>query len=132
MTLTYSPFDVDTWLHEALHTVNGQGAWAPAFDVYEDEQGYWVRAALPGIDRNDVEIVMEDGVLTIKGERKNDTPEPKRTYFAREVGTGRFTRSFKLPTDASPEKVSASFKEGMLTVGIAKREEAKPRRIAIE
>jgi HSP20 family protein len=70
--------------------------------------------------------------LTLKGERKDDTTDSKRTYFAREIGGGAFSRSFRLPTDADTNKVSASFKEGMLTVGVPKREEAKPRRISIE
>jgi HSP20 family protein len=133
MTLTtYSPFDVDALLNEALRTVNGQGTWAPACNAYEDEHGYWVHAAVPGIDRKDIEIVMEDGVLTLKGERKGEDSDSKRAYFSREIGVGAFSRSFRLPTDADPNKVSASYKEGMLTISVAKREEAKPRRITIE
>ncbi|MGH7231618.1 MAG: Hsp20/alpha crystallin family protein [Nitrospiraceae bacterium] len=133
MTLTtYLPFDVDALLNEALRTVNGQAAWAPACNAFEDEQGYWVHAAVPGIDRKDIEIVMEDGVLTFKGERKDEASDSKRMYFSREIGVGAFSRSFRLPTDADPNKVSASYKEGMLTISVAKREEAKPRRITIE
>ncbi|HJU06405.1 MAG TPA: Hsp20/alpha crystallin family protein [Nitrospiraceae bacterium] len=133
MTLTtYSPFDVDALLNEALRTVNGKGTWAPACNAFEDEHGYQVHAAVPGIDRKDIEIVMEDGVLTLKGERKDEATDSKRAYFSREIGVGAFSRSFKLPTDADPNKVSASYKEGMLTISVAKREEAKPRRITIE
>ena len=133
MTLTaYSPFDVDAILNEALRTVGGKTAWAPACNAFEDEQGYWVHAAVPALDRNDIEIVMEDGVLTMKGRRKDDASDSNRTYFARELGTGTFSRSFRLPTDADPNKVSATYKDGLLTIGVQKREEAKPRRIAIE
>lgn len=133
MTLsTYSPFDVDALLNEALRTVTGKAGWAPACNTYEDEHGYWVHAALPGMDRKSVEITVEDGVLTLKGEQKDEPSESKRTYFARELGAGAFSRSFRLPTDADAGKVSATFKDGLLTVGVPKREEAKPRRIEIE
>ena len=133
MTLTsYSPFDVDALLNEALRSVSGNAPWAPACNTYEDEHGYWVHAALPGMDRKDIEIMVEDGVLTLKGERKDATSESKRTYFSREIGVGAFSRSFRLPTDAAPNKVSATFKDGLLTVGVQKREESKPQRIAIE
>ncbi|MBD0306116.1 MAG: Hsp20/alpha crystallin family protein [Nitrospiraceae bacterium] len=131
MSVTYSPFDVDAWLNEALRTVGGQAAWVPACNTYADEHGYWVHAALPGMDRKEIEIVVEDGVLTLKGERQETARDAQRTYFTREIGAGKFSRSFKLPTDADPSNVSASFKDGMLTIGVQKREEAKPRRIEI-
>lgn len=133
MTLaTYAPFDVDKFLSDALRTVGAEAVWAPACNAYEDEHGFWIQAALPGMERKDIEIVFEDGVLTLKGERKDEDSDSNRTYFAREMGWGPFSRSFRLPTNVDPNKVSASYKEGVLTIELLKREEAKPRRIMIE
>ncbi len=131
MTFSYAPFDVDRWLTEALGTVSGPAGWAPACNTYEDEQGFWVEAAVPGMERKDIDIVIEDGVLTVKGERKDEHSESNRAYFTREIGWGTFSRSFRLPTNIDPNKVSASYKEGVLTLALPKREEAKPRRITI-
>ncbi|MES4787118.1 MAG: hypothetical protein C4294_16345 [Nitrospiraceae bacterium] len=91
-----------------------------------------MQAAVPGMDRKDIEILMENGVLTLKGERKDDDSESNRTYFAHEIGRGIFSRSFRLPNNVDPGKVSASYKNGVLTISLPKREEAKPRRIMIE
>ena len=81
--------------------------------------------------RKDIEIVFDDGVLTVKGERK-ENDSVNRTYFAREIGSGDFSRAFRLPNNVDPSKVAASYKEGLLTIEIPKREEAKPRRIVVE
>lgn len=136
MTLTtYSQVNdqMDRLLNEVFGTLSGRGlAWAPVCNTYEDEQGFWVEAAVPGFDQKDIEIAIEDGVLTVKGERKNDAPEPNRTYFVREIGRGAFSRSFRLPSNVDPNKVSASYKNGVLTIELPKREETKPRRITIE
>lgn len=133
MTLaTYTPFDVDKFLSDALRTVGAEAAWAPACNAYEDEQGFWMQAALPGMERKDITISLEDGLLTLKGERKEEAAESKRTYFLRETESGPFSRSFRLPTNVDANKVSATYKDGVLTIGLPKREEAKPRRIMIE
>jgi HSP20 family protein len=133
MTLsTYSPFDVDRLLDDAVRAMRGQSVWAPACNAYEDEQGFWIHAALPGLDRKDVEISIEDGVLTISGQHKPEQTSETRTYFVREMGWGAFTRSFRLPRNVDPNKVSATYKDGVLQVALPKLEEAKPRRIAIE
>ncbi len=129
--LSYAPFDVDKFLKDALEAGNHAPAWSPACNTYEDEQGFCVQVALPGLDRKDIEIVFDDGVLTVKGEDKgNDATN--RTYFAREIGSGEFSRSFRLPNNVDPSKVSATYKEGLLTVAIPKREDTKPRRIVVE
>jgi HSP20 family protein len=129
--LSYAPLDVDKFLNEALQVTNRSSAWNPACNTYEDEQGFWVQVALPGLDRKDIEIVFDDGVLTVKGEGKENDPL-NRTYFAREIGSGDFSRAFRLPNNVDPSKVAASYKEGLLTIEIPKREEAKPRRIVVE
>jgi HSP20 family protein len=127
--LSYAPFDVDTFLKDALRVANQPEGWTPACDTYEDEQGFWVQTVLPGLERKDINIVFEDGVLTVKGERKDETPN--RAYFVREIGRGEFSRSFRLPENVDASKVAASYKEGVLTVQIPKREETKPRKIEI-
>ena len=133
MTLTsYSPFDVDRLLDDAVRAMRGQSVWAPACNTYEDEHGFWIQAALPGMDRKDIEISVEDGVLSLRGERKDEATDQARTYFVRELGWGAFSRSFRLPTNVDPNKVTAHYRDGILTVQLPKREEAKPRRIAIE
>jgi HSP20 family protein len=131
MTMTtFMPFDVDTFLEEALRAGDGSASWSPACNAYEDERSYWVQAALPGLERKDIEIVVEDEVLTIKGERKEDLSKD-RTYFVREFNRGSFVRSFKLPNTADQTKVAATYQNGVLTVELPKREETKPRRITI-
>jgi HSP20 family protein len=129
--LSYAPFDVDKFLQDALHVVNHPAVWEPACNTYEDEQGFWVQVALPGVDRKDINIVFEDGVLTVKGEGKEDV-SVNRTYFAQEIGPGGFSRSFRLPNNVDPSKVAATSKDGLLTIQIPKREEAKPRQIVVE
>jgi HSP20 family protein len=132
MTMTtLMPFDVDEFLDEALRAGNGSASWSPACNAYEDERSYWVQAALPGLDRKAIEIIVEDEVLTIKGERKEDASKD-RTYFIREFKRGSFVRSFKLPNTADQTKVTATYQDGVLTVELPKREETKPRRITIE
>ncbi|WP_447984030.1 Hsp20/alpha crystallin family protein [Nitrospira sp. Nam74] len=131
MTMTtLMPFDVDKFLDEALRAGNGTASWSPACNAYEDERSYWVQVALPGLDRKDIEIVVEDEVLTIKGERKKETSK-ERTYFIHEFSRGSFVRSFKLPNTADHTKVAATYQDGILTVELPKREETKPRRITI-
>lgn len=122
--------DVDRLLQETLRTMDTAG-WAPPCNAYEDEHGYHIEVALPGMDRQDISIVFEDGVLTVKGGRKETSSDNGRRYFAHEIGWGAFSRSFRLPTYGDPEKMSASLKDGMLVLHIPKREEAKPRRIEI-
>jgi HSP20 family protein len=122
--------DVDRWLQDTLRNTNVAG-WAPPFNAYEDEHGFHIEVALPGVDRQDMNILFEDGVLTVKGERKEARSDQARRYFAQEIGWGGFSRSFRLPSYIDPDKVSASFKEGVLMLDLPKRDEAKPRRTKI-
>ena len=128
--MALTSFDVDRLLNDTLRNMNGAG-WAPPCNAYEDEHGFHVEVALPGLDRRDIEIVFEDGVLMVKGERKGENSENARRYFAQEIGRGAFSRSFRLPTYVDPDKVFASYKDGILIMAIPKREEAKPRKIEI-
>lgn len=132
MLTTYAPLDVDRFLDDVLSTVAGKAVWVPACNAYEDEQGFWIQAALPGMDRQDIHLVMEDGVLTIKGEQKQEEGNAKRVYMTREFQGGAFSRAFRVPASVDADKISATYKDGVLTVALPKREETKPRRILID
>jgi HSP20 family protein len=122
--------DVDRLLQDTLGSTKVAG-WAPPCNVYEDEHGFHIEVALPGVDRQHMDILFEDGVLTVKGERKEASSDQARRYFAQEIGWGGFSRSCRLPSYIDPDRVSASLKEGVLRLDLPKRDEAKPRRIAI-
>jgi HSP20 family protein len=135
MTLpTYSPFEVqlDKFLGDVLRSASGQAAvWAPACNAFEDVDRFWVEASIPGMESKDIEITVEDDLLTIKGERKEETHSGV-TYLAKEMTSGPFSRVFRLPQQVDATRVSASYKNGILRVELPKREEVKPRRITIE
>jgi len=106
--------------------------WVPAVDVFETEQHELVlKAELPGIKREDIDLKVENNVLTIRGERKRDAEIKQDAYQRVERTYGVFARSFTLPSTVSPEGVKAEFKDGVLTVVLPAREEAKPRQVQI-
>jgi HSP20 family protein len=105
--------------------------WAPLVDISEDAKEYLIKAELPGLKKADVKVTAEEGTLTIMGERKFEKEEKGRKYHRVERAFGSFGRSFSFPDDASPAKVSAEFKDGVLTVHLAKDEKAKAQQIEI-
>ncbi len=107
-------------------------SFIPAVDVYEDEHSITLTAELPGIEEKDLNISVENGVLTISGERKMENVETKENFQRIERSYGRFTRSFTLPPTVDPEDVKAEFSNGVLKITLPKREEAKPKQIKIE
>ena len=106
--------------------------WVPPVNVTEDADAYHVSAELPDVALSDVKVVMSEGVLTIRGERKQETKTEGMKYHLVERSQGTFRRSFRLPKDANSEKVAAEFKNGVLLVTIAKHEEVKPREIEVQ
>ena len=106
--------------------------WAPLVDVSEDEKGYVIKAELPEIKREDVRVTLENGVLTLSGERKFEKTEKGRRYHRVERAYGTFTRSFTMPDDAESDHVTADFRDGVLNVRIAKSEKARPRSIEVK
>jgi len=108
------------------------GRLAPSVDISEDDGNYVVTAELPGTKREDVTVELEEDVLTVRGEKRNEREEKKEKRRLVERSYGTFSRSFTLPANADPEKISASFKDGVLTVTIAKRPETKPRVVDIK
>ena len=106
--------------------------WTPLADISEDEKEYVIKAELPEMKKEDVKVTVENGVLTISGERKFETEEKKKKYHRVERGYGTFMRSFTLPDDADFNKVNAEFKSGVLTVHVPKSEQAKPKQIEVK
>ena len=108
------------------------GRVAPSVDISEDDGNYIVTAELPGTKREDVTVELEDDVLTIRGEKRNEREEKKEHSRWIERSYGSFSRSFALPANAVGDRIKAEFKEGVLTVEVPKAEEAKPRAISIK
>ena len=109
----------------------GLGAWAPAVDIYEQDGTIVLKAELPGVDPKDVDVRLENGVLTLRGERKLDSAVKRESYHRVERAYGSFTRSFTLPTVVDAEKIRADFKDGVLKVTLPRKDEARPRQISI-
>jgi HSP20 family protein len=107
------------------------GTWAPAVDIYEHEGNLVLKAELPGIDPKDVDVRVENNVLTLYGERKFESEVKREQYHRVERAYGTFSRSFTLPNVVDTEKIKAEFKDGLLRVTLPKREEAKPKQISI-
>ena len=107
------------------------GSWAPVVDIYEHEGSIVLKAELPGIDPKDVDVRLENNLLTLSGERKLDNEVKQDSYHRVERAYGSFTRSFTLPTVVDQEKIKADYKDGVLKVTLPKREEAKPKQISI-
>ena len=107
------------------------GTWVPAVDVAETQEKIVVRAEVPGMKQEDIQIEFENGLLTIRGERKIEKSEGK-TWHRVERVYGNFSRSFTLPRTVDAEKISAAYREGILEIDVPKKEEAKPKNIRIE
>ncbi|MDX1513596.1 MAG: Hsp20/alpha crystallin family protein [Gammaproteobacteria bacterium] len=105
--------------------------WAPAVDIKEETDRFVLRADVPGVDSKDIDITMENGVLTIKGERKREDMEQRDGYKRVERVYGSFYRRFTLPDTADADKISATNKNGVLEVTIPKQEKVQPRRIEV-
>ncbi|MBK8509925.1 MAG: Hsp20/alpha crystallin family protein [Candidatus Competibacter sp.] len=106
--------------------------WAPAVDIKEEANQFVIHADLPGVNLNDLEVTLENGVLSLKGQRASDSDETTEQYRRVERVRGTFLRRFSLPDVADAEKVSAKCRDGVLEVVVPKREAAQPRKIAIE
>src|SRR4051794_14172233 len=105
--------------------------WIPAMDLVETEDDFALRADLPGLSEQDVNIELEDNVLTISGERKAAREERKEGYYRVERPSGAFARSLTLPEGIDPDRVRASFDRGVLEVRVPKPEQRKPRKVTI-
>ncbi len=118
-------------------TVRSQGdesaltAWAPSVDIYETPNELVVKADLPEVDEKDIDVRVENNLLTIRGERKFDKSVAEDNYLRIERTYGTFSRSFSLPNTVNAEAIRAEYKSGVLTVNLPKREESKPRQVKV-
>lgn len=106
-------------------------AFAPPVDVYEDEHNVTLKIEVPGIDEKDIDVRIENNMLTVHGERKFQKEEKEENYRRVERQYGSFTRSFTLPNTVDPNNVSADYDKGVLNIKLAKKAEAKPKQIKI-
>lgn len=110
-----------------------RGDWIPPVDIFEnDKHEIVMRAEMPGLKREDIELRVENNTLTLRGERKRETEVKDEQYHRIERAYGAFSRSFSLPATVDAGNVSAEYKDGVLTVTLPTREEAKPRQIPVE
>lgn len=107
------------------------GMWTPPLDLYEGKDAFVVRAELPGMKKEDIEISLHDGVLSVSGERKSESHSEEAEVHRRERFVGRFQRSLDLPKPVKAQEVKAAYKDGILTITLPKTEEAKPRQIEV-
>ncbi len=135
--IRYQPWDL------VDHLFNGHGirfageqnpisAWAPRVDVKEEAERFLIRADVPGVDPRDIEVSVEDGVLTISGERKTEEREESAGWTRVERHSGRFHRSFTLPETVNAEGVSAKGEHGTLEISIPKQAKAQPKKIEVK
>jgi HSP20 family protein len=109
-----------------------EGEWLPSLDVAETKNEIVVKAEVPGLDPKDIDISLSDGLLTIKGEKKQEREEKEEDYHLVERSYGTFTRSIRLPKEVQRDKINASYKNGVLKVVLPKSEEAKKKEVKIK
>lgn len=124
--------EVGRLFDERLYRNGESVGWTPACDIYEDDEGVTLRFELAGVEPKDVDIRFENGVLTLKGERKLEEEEKRENYHRVERSYGTFTRSFTLPGTVDAEKIRAESKNGVLTVALPRKAEAKPRSVQVK
>jgi len=121
-------------LHDRRHEdVTSRGSWLPPVDIYEAEgKGVVLKAELPGLRREDIELTVENNTLTIKGERRPDDDVREEQCHRLERSYGAFSRSFTLPSGIDAGAVRAEYRDGVLTVTLPMRQDARPRQIQVE
>ena len=135
----WDPFRGLTTLQDQVNRLFEQGragqadltAWAPAVDIYEGQNELVAQVDLPGVEEKDIDVRVENNTLTIRGERKFEKSVNEENYLRVERAYGSFTRSFSLPNTVNAEAIRASYKQGVLTVHMPKREESKPKQVKI-
>jgi HSP20 family protein len=106
--------------------------WSPLVDITEDEKEYAVKAELPDVKKDDIKVTVQDNTLYITGERKTEKEEKGKRYHRIERSYGSFERSFTLPEDADPKKITSDFRDGVLTVHLGKSPETQPKSIEVK
>jgi HSP20 family protein len=108
------------------------GSWSPTVDIYDTGGEVVIHAELPGMKKEDIDIRVENNVLTVRGKKERKEEVKEEGYFRSERSFGSFSRSFSLPTTVDVKKIAAEYKEGVLTLSLPKAEEAKPRQIEVK
>lgn len=129
--------DIDQLLGRRLSPVlskqkSGTSDWVPSVDIHEDKENYYFDVEAPGVDKENLDVKVENAVLTVRGERKRSDEMKEKNYYRVEREYGSFMRSFSLPETADANTVLAEYKNGVLHVKIAKKEIAKPRQIQVQ
>lgn len=122
----------DSFLERGVWRMDDDGEWFPSVDVSETKNEIVLRAEVPGLDTKDIDISLSDGLLTIRGEKKQEREDKEEDYHVVERSYGTFTRSIRLPKEVQSDKISASYKNGILKVTLPKSEEAKKKEIKIK
>jgi HSP20 family protein len=115
----------------SARTEDSFGAWVPPVDIFERQDNLVIRAEVPGLNREDMDVRIENGILTLHGERKRETEIDENHAFRMERIYGAFTRSFSLPTTVDASRITAAYKDGVLEVSVPKMETAKPKKVEI-
>jgi HSP20 family protein len=119
-----SPFGRSLLEGESFGRGEGGFIQAPAVDVVEQDKGFEITAELPGMDESNIDVKFSDGVLSIRGEKREEKEEKKKDRYLSERRYGSFQRSFRVPESVDPEKIEANFKNGVLTISLPKMAEA--------
>lgn len=122
----------DSPLAELTRSTQLLGGWTPALDMFEDKDNVVIRAELPGMKKDEIEVSVHDGCLTLSGERKSEQKADEGSAHRSERFFGRFQRTISLPTSVCVDKVKAQYKDGILSVTLPKSEEAKPKHINVQ
>ena len=121
----------DAFEHTGFSQESNLTAWAPAVDIHENEHELVVKADLPGVDAKDLDIRVENNILTIRGERKFEKKVNEDSYLRVERAYGSFSRSFSLANTVNPDGIKADYQDGVLSLTVPKREEAKLKQIKV-
>jgi len=130
--LTVFRSELDRVFGRAFRDVPGTRTWSPAVDVVETADAIVLKAELPGLGKDDVDVEIDDGVLTISGERRFTETVEEGRFTRIERAYGKFSRSISLPQGVKSDQIAASFRDGVLEVTVPKAEEVRPRKVAIE
>jgi HSP20 family protein len=139
--MKYAPFGVEDFpaglrvFEDTMNRLLSEPAarpWSPAVDIFETENELLMKADLPGLEMKDIDIQIENGTLSLRGERKYEHASKDGGFHRVERGYGAFARYFALPETVDPEKVKGEYRNGVLTVTLPKKEVAKPRQVKVE
>ena len=119
------------WLADRTNDDTDMGMWNPAVDLYETDDHFVIKAELPGVDKNDINVDFKDRVLTLSGERSQKNEVKEENYYRKERSYGKFQRTFTLPADVDSDKITAEFKDGVLRVEVPKPEGKKAKQVTI-